>query len=131
MVPHILPPGLHRRRYYGLHATCKAKKVKGVLTALMGALGRLSKGTYRIVAPKTYRARVLASTGRNPWQWARCGRAMRLWQVWQPRSGVVYAEVQASKRGRYGPCRGSPSGAGVDGDGAKAMTQLVLTALEV
>ncbi len=37
MVQHILPKGFHRMRYYGLHATCKAKKVKEVLTGLMGA----------------------------------------------------------------------------------------------
>src|SRR5258708_36885867 len=73
MVQHILPKGFHRIRYDGLHATCKAKKVKGVLTALMVALGRLIKGTYRIVAQKTYRARVLASTGRDPLRCTRCG----------------------------------------------------------
>src|SRR6266404_2122977 len=28
MVQHILPKGFHRIRYDGLHATCKAKKVK-------------------------------------------------------------------------------------------------------
>src|SRR6516165_994133 len=41
MVQHILPKGFHRIRYYGLHATCKAKKVKEALTGLMVALGRL------------------------------------------------------------------------------------------
>jgi len=131
MVQHILPKGFHRIRYYGLHATCKVKKVKGVLTALMVALGRLIKGTYRIVVQKTYRARVLASTGRDPLRCTRCGGEMMLWQVWHPRYGVVYDEVQAIKRGRYGPCRGSPPGAGADGDGAKAMTQLVLADLGV
>jgi len=35
-------------------------------------------------------------------------REMILWQVWHPRYGVVYDELQAIKRGRYGPCRGSP-----------------------
>jgi len=57
MVQHILPKGCHRLRYYGRHATCKVKKVKGWLTGLMVALGRLIQGTYRIVAQKTYRAR--------------------------------------------------------------------------
>jgi len=47
MVQHILPKRFHRMRYYGLHATCKAKKVKVVLKELMVALGRLLKGTYR------------------------------------------------------------------------------------
>jgi Putative transposase len=130
-VQHILPKGFHRIRSYGLHATCKAKKVKGVLTALMVALGRLITGPYRIVAQKTYRDRGLASTGRDPLRCARCGREMLLWQVWHPRYGVVYDELQAIKRGRYGPCRGSPPGAGVNGDRAKAMTQLVLADLEV
>jgi hypothetical protein len=50
------------------------------------ALGRLIKGTYRIAAQKTYRERVLASTGRDPLRCARCGREMLLWQVWHPRS---------------------------------------------
>src|SRR4029450_1936485 len=132
MVQHILPKGFHRIRYYGLHATCKVKKVKGLRTVLMVALGRLIKGTYRIVAQKTYRERVLASTGRDPLRCARCGgerlvgraRAaccggeMLRGQVWHPRYGVVYDELRAIKRGRYGPCRGSPPGAGVGGDGA-------------
>jgi hypothetical protein len=131
MVQPILPKGFHRIRYYGLHATCKAKKVKGVLTALMVALGRLLKGTYRIVAPKTYRERVLASTGRDPLRCARCDREMLLWQVWHPRYGVVYDELQAIKRGRYGPCRRSPPRAGAAGAGAKAMTQLTLADLGV
>ena len=100
-----------------------------MLTGLMVALGRLIKGTYRITAQKTYRDRVLASTGRDPLRCARCGREMMLWQVWHPRYGVVYDEVQAIKRGRYGPCRGSPPGA--DGAGAKAVTQLALADLRV
>jgi len=117
--------------YYGLHATCKAKQVKVVLTALMVALGRLIKGTYRIVAQKTYRDRVLASTGRDPLRCTRCGGEMMLWQVWHPRYGLVYDELQAIKRGRYGPCRRIPPGAGADRDGEKSMTQLALADLGV
>src|SRR5262249_35744041 len=48
MVQHILPQGFHRMRYDGLHAPCKAKQGKMILTALMVALGRLITGTYRI-----------------------------------------------------------------------------------
>ena len=73
----------------GLHATCKAKQVKGARTALLGALGRLSKRTSRIVAQQTYRERVLASTGRDPLRCARGDRERRLWPVWHPRYGVV------------------------------------------
>jgi hypothetical protein len=129
MVQHILPKGFHRIRYYGLHATCKAKKVKEVLTRLMVALGRLIKGTYRIAVRHTYRERVLASTGRDPLRCRRCGRDMILWQVWHPRYGVVYDELQAIKRGRYGPCRRLPPGAGAGGEGDTPMTQLALTGL--
>ena len=131
LVPHMLPNGCHRLRYDGLHATCKAKKLQGVRTAFMVALGRLSKGTYRSVPQQTSRERVLASTGRDPWRGARCDGERMLGQVWHPRYGVVYDEVQTIKRGRYGPCRGSPPGAGADRDGAKAMIQLALLDLGV
>jgi hypothetical protein len=128
MVQHILPKGFHRMRYDGLHATCKAKKVKGVLTALMVALGRLIRGTYRIAA-RTYRERVIASTGRDPLRCTRCGREMILWQVWHPRYGVVYDELHEIKRERDGPRRGIPPDAGADGDGEKPMSQLALIGL--
>jgi hypothetical protein len=131
MVQHILPKGFHRIRYYGLHATCKAKKVKMVLKELMGALGRLLKGTYRIAAQKTYRDRVLASTGRDPLRCARCGEAMMLWKVWHPLYGVVYDELREIKRGRYGPRRGIPPGVGADGEEEKPMRQLALAELRV
>lgn len=129
MVQHSLPKGFLRMRDYGLPATCKVKQVKGGLTMVMVALGRLIKGTDRMAARKTYRARGLASTGRDPLRCTRCGGERILWQVWHPRYGSVYDEVQAIKRGRYGPCRGSPPGAGADGAGAKTMTQLVLADL--
>jgi hypothetical protein len=131
MVQHILPKGCHRIRYYGLHATCKVKKVQGVLSLLMVALGRLIKGTYRIVAQKTYRERVLASTGRDPLCCTRCGGEMMLWKVWHPRYGVIYNELHEIKRGRYGPRRGIPPDARANGDGAKPMLQLALTGLRV
>ncbi len=131
MVQHSLPKGFHRLRYDGLHAPGKAKKVTGVLTALMVALGRLIKGTYRIVAQKPSRERVLASTGRDPLRCARCGRERLLWQVWHPRYGVVYDELPALKHGRDGPCRGSPPGAGADGEREQPMTQRTLAELRV
>ena len=105
--------------------------MKEVLTRLMVALGRLITGTYRITTRHTYRERVLASTGRDPLRCRRCGRDMILWQVWHPRYGVVYDELQAIKRGRYGPCRRRPPGMGAGGAGDTPMTQLALTGLQV
>jgi len=49
------------------------------------------------MARHTYRERVLASTGHDPLRCVRCGRDMILWQVWHPRYGVVYNELQAIK----------------------------------
>lgn len=127
----MLPKGLHRMRSDGLHATGKAKKVTGVLTALRVALGRLIKGTSRLVGQKTSRDRVRASTGRDPLRCTRCGGEMRLWQVWHPRYGVVSNELHEIKRGRYGPRRGIPPDASANGDGEKPMVQLALTGLRV
>lgn len=103
MVQHILPKGFHRIRYYGLHATCKHQRVKSLLRRLWVAMGRAIKGTYRVVTRQSYQERVLASTGRDPLCCPRCGGAMMLWQIWYPRYGVVYDEVEQIKRGRYDP----------------------------
>jgi hypothetical protein len=127
MVQHILPKGFHRIRYYGLHATCKAKKVRSVLKRLLVALGRAMRGTYRIVPRRHYRERVIASTGRDPLRCERCGRVMMLWKVWHPRYGVVYDELQEIKRGRYGPRGVLSRGAGLDGDRPESVVQLWLS----
>jgi hypothetical protein len=124
MVQHILPKGFHRVRYYGLHATCKAKKVRGVLKQLLVALGRLIKGTYRILPRRNYRERVLARTGRDPLCCGRCRRVMMLWKVWHPRYGVVYDELKEIKRGRYGPRRGVSRRDDMDGDRQEPLVQL-------
>jgi hypothetical protein len=103
MVQHILPKGFHRIRYYGLQATCKHQRVKSLLQRLWVAMGRAIKGTYRVVTRQSYQERVLASTGRDPLRCPRCGGSMMLWQVWHPRYGVVYDELEQIKRGRYDP----------------------------
>jgi hypothetical protein len=66
-------------------------------------MGRAIKGTYRVVTRQSYQERVLASTGRDPLRCPRCGGSMMLWQVWHPRYGAVYDEVEQIKRGRYDP----------------------------
>jgi hypothetical protein len=101
-----------------------------LLKKLMVALGRLIQGTYHIAAT-TYRERVIASTGRDLLRCARCGREMMLWKVWHPRYGVVYDELHEIKRGRYGPRRGIPPGAGDDGRWAEPRVQPALTGLRI
>jgi hypothetical protein len=97
LVQHILPKGFHRIRYYGLHATCKHQRVKGLLKTIWAAVGRAIKGTYRVVRRQSYQERVLASTGCDPLCCPRCGGSMMLWQIWHPRYGVVYDEVDPIK----------------------------------
>jgi hypothetical protein len=80
---------------------------------------------------RTYRERVIASTGRDPLRCARCGGEMMLWKVWHPRYGVIYDELHEMKRGRYGPRRSIPQGGSDDGDGSAPMSQLELAGLRI
>jgi hypothetical protein len=130
MVQHILPKGFHRIRYYGLHATCKAKKVRVILQHLLVALGRLIARTYRIVTRKSYREQVWVSTGGNPLRCRRCGQVMLLWQVWHPRYGVVYDKLKEIKRGRYGPRGVLSQGTSLAGKRPEPLVQLSLPCLQ-
>ncbi len=126
MVQHILPKGFHRIRYYGLQASCKAKKMWDVLKKVVVGVGRAIQGAYRIVAKKGYRERMLAATGKDPLLCPRCGQPMELWQIWHPRYGVIYDELKEIMRGKYEP-RGVESGGERDvGDRPKPMVQLSL-----
>ena len=95
------------------------------------AIGRTLKGTYRVLARQTSRERGLASTGRDPLRCPRCGGVMRLWQVWHPRYGVVYDELQQIKRGRYDPRAVVPRGGGVAGERRAPVVQLVLAFMRI
>ena len=77
--------------------------MKSLLKTIWAAVGRAIKGTYRVVRRQSYEERLLASTGRDPLRCPRCGGSMMLWQIWHPRYGVVYDEVDQIKRGRYDP----------------------------
>src|SRR5262249_56892428 len=94
-------------------------------------LGGMRKGTYRMGGGRTVRDRVLASTGRDPLRFTRCGGEMMFWKVWHPRYGVIYNELHEIKRGRYRPRRGIPPDAKANGDGEKPLIQLALTGLWV
>ncbi|MBI4333963.1 MAG: transposase [Chloroflexi bacterium] len=131
MVQHILPKGFHHIRYYGLQATCKAKKIREVLRKVVMVVGRAIQGAYRILAKKGYRERMLASTGRDPLLCPRCGRPMELWQIWHPRYGVIYDELKEIMRGRYEPRRVDPDRERDVGDWPEPMVQLSLPLVRV
>jgi hypothetical protein len=98
MVQHILPKGFQRIRYYGLQATCKAKKVKEVLKKVLWSLGRMASGAYKIVTRKTYRESLI---GKDPLVCPKCGSEMMLWRIWHPKYGDIYDELEEIRRGKY------------------------------
>ena len=53
MVQHIMPKGFQRVRYYGLQATKTFKKWVDVISKGIQEIGRVIKGTYKIIRVKT------------------------------------------------------------------------------
>ena len=90
MVQHILPKGFQRIRYYGLHGTCKAKKVKELLTQLLAGSRQALEGTYTVVADKRYRERIKEAFGIDPLRCKKCGMEMVLEEIYHPKYGVIY-----------------------------------------
>ncbi len=103
MVQHILPKGFQRIRYYGLQATCILKKVREQLVRVLRIVAQ-PVVTRDDAAPLThpgYRERIQAAFGRDPLACPRCGQEMWLWQIWHPKYGVVYDELECMKAGMY------------------------------
>lgn len=103
MVQHILPKGFQRIRYYGLQATCILKKVREQLVRVLRVVAQLVS-TMDDTAPVThpgYRERIQAAFGRDPLLCPRCGQEMWLWQIWHPKYGVVYDELERMEQGVY------------------------------
>lgn len=101
MVQHILPKGFQRVRYYGLIATKTMSKWAEAIKEGLRRIGRVIKGTYEVVAEKTYRERYKDTTGRDPLKCRFCGTIMDLWRVWHPKYGLIYDESEKLKAGHY------------------------------
>ena len=65
----------------------------------MGVKG-IVKGASKSLAPLTSRQRYQQSTGRDPWRWPYCQRDMELGRIWHPTYGVIYAALEAIRRGK-------------------------------
>ena len=102
MVQHILPKGFQRVRYYGLHGTCKARKVRELLVQLLRGLDQVVKNTYRIIADKKYRNRIKETFGIDPLQCKKCGREMELEEIYHPKYGVIYDGWKELTRDEHG-----------------------------
>jgi hypothetical protein len=88
MVQHILPKGFQRIRYYGLHAICKAPKVREQLDDLPDRADKEVKGTYR-VTDNSYRERMKRNFGVDPLKCPKCGEEMVLDGIWHPEHGWI------------------------------------------
>jgi hypothetical protein len=100
MVQHILPKGMQRVRYYGLHATAVYQKIRKKLVALLPADAAQCRETFRI-ARKDYRQRVIETSSKDPFICSRCGGELILWEIWHPSYGVIYDEEERVKSGYY------------------------------
>ena len=120
MVQHILPKGFVRIRYYGLQASCTLKKVRAQLLELFEVAEQqvlpLCQGAS--VSRVGYRERMRAAFGRDPLLCGRCGGELWLWQIWHPKYGVIYEELEQMKAGMYERVE-RPVCGGVDADRAR------------
>jgi hypothetical protein len=65
-----------------------------------------------------YRERMRAAFGRDPLLCGRCGGELWLWQIWHPKYGVIYDELEQMKAGMYERVE-RPVCGGVDADRAR------------
>jgi hypothetical protein len=100
MVQHILPKGMQRIRYYGLHATAVYQKIRKKLKAIVPADAAQCQETFTI-ARKGYRQRVIETSSKDPFICSRCGGELILWKIWHPSYGVIYDREKRLKSG-YG-----------------------------
>jgi len=100
MVQHILPRGMQRVRYYGLHAAAVYRKIYHKIRAILPTDAAQCKETFTI-GRKGYRQRVMETTARDPFICSRCGGELILWKIWHPSYGVIYDEEERLKSGQY------------------------------
>src|SRR5215467_2385334 len=112
MIQHVCPKGFQRIRYHGVQASKTFAKVKVMIQAALAKVQGIVKGAIKIIAPMTYRPRYQQSSGRAPLRCPHCQRDMGLWRIWHPTYGVIYDELEAMRRGKYGSqeTRAAPDG---------------------
>jgi hypothetical protein len=128
MVQHILPKGMQRIRYYGLHATAVYQKIRKKLRAILPADAGQCRETFTI-ARKNYQQRVIETSSKDPFVCSRCGGELILWKIWHPSYGVIYDEEERLKSGYYE--RDERGGDPDDGDIRYPSLQLSLPGLWV
>jgi glutaredoxin len=97
----VFPKGFKRVRSYGVQATKTFEKIKRMIHEALAKGQGLVKGAIKIIAAQSYRERYQASTGRDPLICPHCTAERGLWKLWHPQYGVIYAELEAMRRGKY------------------------------
>lgn len=88
MVQHLLPKGFQRIRYYGLHATSRASRIREKSKDLLNDTSKPVAGTYRVTG---YRDRIKKSFGIDPVLCPKCGDEMEFEGICYPEHGwIVY-----------------------------------------
>ncbi|PIY32189.1 MAG: hypothetical protein COZ07_06570 [Candidatus Infernicultor aquiphilus] len=88
MVQHILPKGFQRIRYYGLHVTCRASRIRKELKDLLEFTYEPVAGTYQVMG-SSYRNRIKKSFGIDPLLCPKCGDEMEFEGIWHPKYGWI------------------------------------------
>ncbi|MCP4648889.1 MAG: transposase [PVC group bacterium] len=89
MVQHILPKGFQRIRHYGLHATCKASKMREQLKEILEVVEQPdSQETYKIEGCG-YRNRIKKSFGVDPLSCPKCQEEMEFEGIWHSDYGWI------------------------------------------
>src|SRR5215475_8043551 len=101
MVPHTMPKGFKRIRYYGGQATKTCANVKAVMQAALAQVEGVVRGAVKIIARLTSQQRYAQSTGRAPLICPHCRGEMSVWRLWHPTYGVIHDEGEVIKRGTY------------------------------
>ena len=105
MMQQVFAKGCKRIRYYGVQATKTCAKITGLMREALSKIKGGVRGAVKLIARLTYRQRYHQSSGRDPLMCPHCHHEMGLWKIWHPKYGVVYDELEAIKRGKYGSRR--------------------------
>ena len=102
---HVFAKGFKRIRSYGVQATKTFAKITGRIREALSKSKGVVRGAVTIIARLTYRQRYHQSSGRDPLLCPHGHQELGLWKIWHPKYGVVYDELEAIKKGKYGSRR--------------------------
>ena len=91
MVQHILPKGLQRIRYYGLHGTARYSTVRENLAKIVPSEAPADPKGYRVAPVRPFKERFQEAFGKDPLLCPRCGGPLDLELLYHPKYGTIAA----------------------------------------